>query len=123
MGDRKLIHILDDQRGKLHCDACGYDLPQPLPFGPNLIGYPCPRCQVNMLTARDYADSIRFQLVIAWINKWFGWLGTTHKQAMYKASQYPDSHYHARNHDGEYTVFRGHDAHRGERSRWAEEQQ
>jgi hypothetical protein len=73
---KKLIHYNPDQAGKLHCDACGYDLPDIQPFTKELIGAPCPKCGADMLTEKDYHDTIRMFRMVDWINKWFGWLGS-----------------------------------------------
>lgn len=48
-----------DQLGKLHCDDCGYDIPEPQAFTPKLIGTPCPKCGANMLTEEDYKSTER----------------------------------------------------------------
>lgn len=75
---KKLIHS-EDGRGQLHCDnpKCGHTLPEgAVTWGEHLIGYPCPECGSDMLTRADYTASERFIAAVAWINKWFGWLGT-----------------------------------------------
>lgn len=75
---KKLIHT-EDGRGQLHCDnpACRYVLPEgTVTWGPHLIGYPCPKCESDMLTREDYEHSERFHRAVAWINYWFGWLGS-----------------------------------------------
>lgn len=100
---KKLIHV-DDARGQLHCDACGFVMPPGyLTFGEHLIGYPCPKCSTDMLTRRDYEDSVRMFRLIDWINKWFGWLGT-------EAPPKPGigARVSIRNHDGK-AIIRGDD--------------
>jgi hypothetical protein len=76
---RKLIWMDTSKVGLLHCDVCTLDLPEPLSFDEfasgKLIGFKCPRCYANMLTERDWKDTMRFFRVMTWINKWFGWLG------------------------------------------------
>lgn len=78
---KKLIHFNPNEAGKLHCDSCGYDLPELQPFTVALIGTPCPKCGADMLTEKDYLSTIRMFRVIDWINKWFGWLGTENPPA------------------------------------------
>lgn len=78
---KKLIHYDPAEAGKLHCDACGYDLPERQPFTRDLIGTPCPECGADMLTERDYRDTARIFAVIDWLNKCFGWLGHTKDEA------------------------------------------
>lgn len=75
---KELIHI-EDHRACLHCDngECGYIMPEgSVTWGPHLIGYPCPKCASNMLTAEDYATSDKMHRAFQWINKWFGWMGS-----------------------------------------------
>lgn len=81
MGKRKLIHFDRSQAGKLHCDACGYDLPHVQAFTPALVGTECPACLENMLTQEDYDKTDRMFRLLDWINKWFGWLGATREVA------------------------------------------
>ena len=75
---KKLIHENRADLGCLRCDnpACGHVLPEPLPWGPALIGYPCPRCSSDMLTRKDFEIAEKMHRVIAGVNRWFGWLGT-----------------------------------------------
>jgi hypothetical protein len=75
---RKLIHADDSDLGRLHCDnpACGHVLPEPLPWSKALIGYPCPRCGSDMLTALDFKTTERMRRGVRLINRWFGWLGS-----------------------------------------------
>lgn len=69
---KEIVH-LEDHRGRLHCDACGHTLEEgDVTYGPHLIGYPCPECGNNMLTAIDYEAAERIHRMIAWINKWLG---------------------------------------------------
>jgi len=85
---KKLIHDRRDRVGQLVCDECEYRLPEPLPFTSELIGYRCPQCSANMLTERDYRDTLRIFRVVDWINKWFGFLGTTKEQLEAEANPY-----------------------------------
>ena len=73
---KKLIHYNPDEAGKLHCDECGYDLPENQPFTAELIGCRCDRCFADMLTLKDYEATRRMFAIVDWLNKWFGWLGT-----------------------------------------------
>lgn len=34
----------------------------------------CPKCGENLLTEKDYLDSVKLLNLINWINKWFSWL-------------------------------------------------
>lgn len=77
---RKLIHFDPNDAGYLHCDACHYDLPDKLEWGPHLLGYPCPKCCANMLTEKDYHNTDKLLAAVEWINKWFGWLGPEHSE-------------------------------------------
>lgn len=74
---KKVIYGDMERFGKLHCDApqCGYDLPEPLPFTEELIGFRCPMCGSDMMTEIDYRNAARVLKIINWINKWFGWMG------------------------------------------------
>lgn len=76
---KKIIHTDTANLGQLHCDACGYDLPEPLKaeqvLSGELIGHLCPRCGADMLTREDWEAAVRMFRVFAWINRWFGWLG------------------------------------------------
>lgn len=78
MANKKVLHLVNNQAGKLHCDnvLCGYTLSETLPFTEKLIGYPCPKCGSDMLTRKDYEGMVALFKVINWINKWFGWLGS-----------------------------------------------
>jgi hypothetical protein len=75
---RQLFHIYTDNSGRLICDnpICKHELPEALPFTEELVGYPCPKCGVNMLTRADYEGQKRMIAIINWLNKWFGWLGS-----------------------------------------------
>ena len=74
---KKLIHVDKSDVGRLHCDnaRCGHTLEQSLPWGPWLIGFTCPRCASDMLTRKDFDKVEAFWRKLAWVNKWFGWLG------------------------------------------------
>lgn len=78
-----LIDCNLDTLGALHCDnpRCGYDLPLgEQRWGPHLIGMPCPKCDSNMLTRRDFEGGEQLLRVAAFLNKWFGWLGKDPKK-------------------------------------------
>jgi len=38
------------------------------------LNKPCPLCGENLLTQKDYDDSMRLLKVINWLNKWFSWV-------------------------------------------------
>jgi hypothetical protein len=69
---KKVIFFDRNQAGKLHCDACGYDLPHAIKFGPELIGMPCSKCSADMLTVRDYRATARMIRMLDLINAIFG---------------------------------------------------
>jgi hypothetical protein len=67
--------------GRLHCDACGYDLPEKIAFTRDLIGKPCPKCGANMLTEEDFLKTEKMFRFIDGVNRIFGPLfGKTPKQ-------------------------------------------
>lgn len=82
---KQIFHQGLDERGRLHCDnpACGHILSLALPWSDALIGFPCPKCGSDMLTRADFERSERFTRWIAWINKWFGWLGSEPSDAKF----------------------------------------
>lgn len=69
---KKIIHYDPSQAGALHCDACGYDLPERRAFTADLIGTPCPKCGADMLTRSDYEKTARMFRALDWINRIFG---------------------------------------------------
>ena len=73
---KKIIHYDTSNLGNLHCDECGYDSPEKREFVAELIGTPCPKCGANMLTERDYHDTLKMLKFADNLNKWLGWLGT-----------------------------------------------
>ena len=75
---KKIIHLKAEDAGKLNCDntACNYTTPELLPFNESLINHECPKCGSNMLTLNEYSRVVKLIKMVAWINKWFGWLGT-----------------------------------------------
>lgn len=75
---KKLIWDDVSTVGKLHCDnpSCGHVLPESLPWGPQLMGYECPKCGSDMLTRQDYDLVERMQKWVNRLNRWFGWLGS-----------------------------------------------
>lgn len=93
---KKIIHVNPERFGSLHCDACGYDSPRAVPLGEfesgALIGTPCPHCGANMLTRRDWESSMKLLRVVAWLNRWFGWLG--HEDPGHKDFQAVQIHIH-----------------------------
>lgn len=38
------------------------------------VNMPCPKCGDNLLTEKDYKDSLLFMKGVNFINKWFGWV-------------------------------------------------
>jgi hypothetical protein len=76
---KKLIHYDASQLGQLVCDnpSCDYVDVTGQVFSPALIGKPCPKCGSNLLTEKDYNSTANLLKVIDWINRWFGWLGTS----------------------------------------------
>lgn len=71
---KKIIDYDTSRLGRLHCDApgCGYIAPEASPWGPELVGTPCPACGANLLTASDYARVQRSLRFIDKINRIFG---------------------------------------------------
>lgn len=71
---KKVIHVVEAT--KLRCDntACGMVVQAPKPME-QCVGMPCPQCGENLLTERDFKTYQKTMRVIAWINRWFGWLG------------------------------------------------
>lgn len=71
---KKIIWADPSDLGRLHCDAigCGYVAPTPDPWGPELIGKPCPRCGANLLTRGDYDRTERMIRLVDLINRIFG---------------------------------------------------
>lgn len=96
---REIIHVDKSDCGRLHCDnpRCGYILPNALEWGPQLIGLPCPQCDANLLTRKDYEATERAFAIFAWINKWFGWLGS-------KKLATGGVEFSMRHHDGKVTI-------------------
>lgn len=72
----KILMICDfNSLGALHCDnpRCGHNLPYGQEtWGKHLIGYPCPRCDSNMLTRKDFESGEKLLRIAAWMNKWLG---------------------------------------------------
>lgn len=102
---RKLIHDDPSNVGRLHCDECGYDLPEAKPYDEFasgfLIGYECPACGADMLTVRDWHDTMKMYRWVQRINKWFGWLGTEQPTASAVAIR-------AKVHNGKLEIKEGH---------------
>ncbi|MCW2275107.1 hypothetical protein GJ654_10265 [Rhodoblastus acidophilus] len=67
-----LFHYNPDEAGQLHCDACGYDLPEPQPFTEALIGTPCPKCGADMLTESDFNATMKLFRSVDFFNRWLG---------------------------------------------------
>ena len=73
---RKAIEVR--QQNLIECDNCDYIIPN----SENSIdvdikkylNMPCPKCGANLLTEKDYLDSLKFLKTIKWINKWFSWI-------------------------------------------------
>lgn len=87
---KKLIHDDDSDLGRLHCDngACGHILPEALPWSKALIGYPCPKCGSNMLSAGDFKTVDRFRRIVGFINRWFGRFGTETPQPHHQSKSF-----------------------------------
>lgn len=98
---RKLIHVDPSNVGKLHCDACGYDLPEAKSWDEfasgKLIGYRCDKCFADMLTERDWRDAMKMYRWIERINKWFGFMGSEKPGPNHVSVS-------ARSHDGKLTI-------------------
>ena len=96
---RELIHIDPSGLGNLRCDnpRCGHVLSGQT-WGAHLIGYPCPKCDSNMLTRRDYEGVERVRARIRWLNRWFGWLGSKNLATDRRAKRVSIHH-----HNGEIT--------------------
>ena len=75
---RKLIEM--HQEYSIVCDnrLCDYKIKSET-GDPNedISGYlnkPCPNCGQNLLTEKDYAQSLKVLGVINWLNRWFSWI-------------------------------------------------
>ena len=75
---RKLIEL--SQEHSIECDnpTCDFTIDNPT-RDPNTsiekyINVACPRCEENLLTEKDYRDSVVFMKRVNWLNKWFSWL-------------------------------------------------
>lgn len=75
---KKLIEM--DQKSLIICDNkdCDYEILNET-GDPNIdiksyINKPCPKCGDNLLTEKDYLDSIRILSIINWVNRWFSWI-------------------------------------------------
>lgn len=97
---RKLIKV--EQRALIECDnpQCDFVIPNEEGFTPRtlkmFINQPCPKCEENLLTEKDYKDYIKVHNFINWINKWFSWL--TIFQGKVKEEDYTS--YSIKIHDG-----------------------
>lgn len=69
---KRIIFYDASNLGKLHCDACGYNLPERSAFTPALIGTPCPKCGADMLTRRDYESTRKGLRLIDLLNRLLG---------------------------------------------------
>lgn len=75
---RQLIEMTQDYL--IQCDNpdCKLRIPNPTkdPFADTkkYIDMPCPRCGENLLTQKDYDDSMKFLRTIQWVNKYFSWI-------------------------------------------------
>ena len=76
---RQLIEI-GRQEHLVECDnpKCDYKVKNPTgsPFEDisSFVNMSCPECGENLLTIKDYLQSRRVLKIVAWLNKWFGWL-------------------------------------------------
>ena len=76
---RQLIEIVD-QEYLVECDNPNCDYKVKNPSGSafedvsHYLNLPCPMCGENLLTERDYLDSLKVLKTVIWLNKWFSWL-------------------------------------------------
>lgn len=74
----KLIKIR--QEHLVICDNKNCDYKVVNPTGdPNMdaieyLNKPCPECGENLLTERDYIQSINMMKIVNWLNKYFSWV-------------------------------------------------
>lgn len=74
----KIIELSNDYL--IVCDnpKCDYKVENPTKDAHvNISGFvnmACPKCGENLLTEKDYYDSLNRLKLISKINKWFGWL-------------------------------------------------
>lgn len=73
MSEKKIIH---NAGMRLRCDACDHVMPMPGAFGPELIGYPCPKCGSDMLTQKDFEAMKTMLGTIDAMNALFGDMGS-----------------------------------------------
>ena len=75
---KKLIEM--NQEFLIVCDNKNCDFKIPNETGdPNInikqyLNTPCPKCGENLLTEKDYLNSLKLLKTINWINKWFSWV-------------------------------------------------
>ncbi len=75
---RKLIELT--QPDLIVCDntTCDFKIPnKDVTISPDISMYvdvACPKCGENLLTEKDFLDSLRFEKAVKWVNKWFSWL-------------------------------------------------
>ncbi len=73
----KLIEM--HQENLIECDNPQCDFKIPNPTGdPNediseYLNKACPLCGENLLTEKDYKQSLNMMRAINWLNKWFSW--------------------------------------------------
>lgn len=74
---RKLIEM--HQEYSIVCDnkQCGYKI-KSVTGDPNediseYLNKPCPNCGENLLTEKDYLQSLKVLKLINWLNRWFSW--------------------------------------------------
>jgi ssDNA-binding Zn-finger/Zn-ribbon topoisomerase 1 len=91
----------------IECDNpnCDYNIPnETKKFDEDISSYvnaPCPKCGENLLTERDYRDSVSLVKKINWINKWFGWLGYFLNS---KENGKNEKNYHVKVHNGIHVI-------------------
>lgn len=75
---RKLIQM--HQEHLIVCDneACDFKILNET-GDPNVsiekyLNVACPKCGENLLTERDYLDSLKFLRMVNFINRWFSWI-------------------------------------------------
>ena len=74
---RKLIRIR--QLNKIECSNCDYHVvnhnPEMIATDiEHFINRPCPKCFQNLLTRKEYINTLRSAKIINILNKYFSWL-------------------------------------------------
>ncbi len=75
---RKIYEV--HQSVLIKCDnpRCDFSIPNesgdPNTDTSEYVDMPCPKCDANLLTKKDYQDGLKVMGIINWVNKWFSWL-------------------------------------------------